>query len=928
MRRLIRPCFAGARYCASGLLTMAVWTAWLLLCLLLALQIYIASVRELQVPRFLLRAIEEHLAESGISVKFGRAIFDPSGRVLIERARFRLASFSEPVVTADAIYIRLDPWALFERRFEAREIRATGANLFVPAMLSSSGKAEKIIQDLDAGFSITSRGDEFLVDYLNCRLGAVSVSAHGIVNAGTVARDRGMVAKASLPLAEFIAINYVALSREFSKAEEQMAGLDHAVLTAVLTPSDTRGAVVYAELGAERLELSGPVAVEATGIRAATRFPLLGGAPLMTSAYCSAETVRVGEKTEIRGVRFHTRGILRVDTLSFSPKELEATAGQVLAANAVATAPVVRVEPRGEKAYSAEAAAWLLDDPVAVSGEVDLGAKSADVAFDGRISPGVEDILAGHLKVNLRKFVDIVAPVAVSGRARLSSGWHFDDVNGHVDARGFTVYHVPIGETRGDVDYSNNRLLATHAIVAFNDNRDEGSYEQNFKTNDYRFLLDGRLRPMEIGPWFLSDWWAGIFKNFDFTSEPVQASVDVRGRYGRERIFSVFVAAHAKNPAFFGVPLDGMRTLLNVEPEGCSGLEFWMARGSGDAQGSFRLSTEAATGKWSGFDVDVTSSLDPSIFSSLLPPEPAAALAAFSFAKPPSVYALGHFDGPATEGSRHQALHLEVRTPSELHLHGVGFEKASFKVDVKDSQIDVSDVEASFAGGTLGGNAQVTGSGPDRKVRFKVSLNGASLGQAAAAGAGYVVTRKQGGTTALETFARDKSGVILDLNLTGDGRPGELASFKGEGNFQVQGAQLGEVALLGGLSKFLKFPELRFTQARAEFKLEDALIIMPDLGVLGANSAIKAKGMYAIEQHQLDFTATVYPFQESHSLLQVFNALSSPISAVLRVRLTGSLDKPSWSLAYSPLNLLRESDIKPVVPAKPPAAPAPTPAGP
>ena len=131
-------------------------------------------MRELEVPRFLLHAIEGHLAESGVSVTFGRAIFDPSGRVLLERARFKLASFSEPVVTARAIYIRLDPLALVEGRFEPSEIRATGADLFIPAMLSQRRAApRRVVQDLDAGFSITSRGDEFSVDYLNCRLGGV-----------------------------------------------------------------------------------------------------------------------------------------------------------------------------------------------------------------------------------------------------------------------------------------------------------------------------------------------------------------------------------------------------------------------------------------------------------------------------------------------------------------------------------------------------------------------------------------------------------------------------------------------------------------------------------------------------------------------------------------------------------------------------------
>src|SRR5580698_3578232 len=133
----LRRCLAGARYCGTCLLTLCLWTAWLALALLICVQAYIASVNELQVPRFILRSIEAHLAETGVSVKFGRAIFDPSGRILLTKASFRLDSFAEPVVTADAIYLRLDPVALLERRFEAHEIRATGANLFVPAMLSA-----------------------------------------------------------------------------------------------------------------------------------------------------------------------------------------------------------------------------------------------------------------------------------------------------------------------------------------------------------------------------------------------------------------------------------------------------------------------------------------------------------------------------------------------------------------------------------------------------------------------------------------------------------------------------------------------------------------------------------------------------------------------------------------------------------------------
>jgi hypothetical protein len=164
--------------------------------------------------------------------------------------------------------------------------------------------------------------------------------------------------------------------------------------------------------------------------------------------------------------------------------------------------------------------------------------------------------------------------------------------------------------------------------------------------------------------------------------------------------------------------------------------------------------------------------------------------------------------------------------------------------------------------------------------------------------------------------------VRLDLNASAQGRPGDLATFVGEGNVQVQGANLGELSLLGGLSKVLKFPELRFTQARASFKIENASLNFPELSVLGANSAIQARGTYAIDRRKLDFSATIYPFMESKSLLQIINAISAPISAVFRVRLTGSVDKPAWRLAYSPLNLLRAGDEGPEAPDKS-APPAP-----
>jgi hypothetical protein len=231
----------------------------------------------------------------------------------------------------------------------------------------------------------------------------------------------------------------------------------------------------------------------------------------------------------------------------------------------------------------------------------------------------------------------------------------------------------------------------------------------------------------------------------------------------------------------------------------------------------------------------------------------------------------------------------------------VPFSRALFKFDVNDGDIDVSDIEAGFAGGIATGKATLAGDGASRRLRFKASLTHASLGQAAAAAEGYVVSAAKA-TTALDTFAREKADVLLDLNVSAEGRPGDLGTFGGDGNVQIQGAELGALSLLGGLSRILKVTELRFTQARAEFTIQNSSLVFPVVSAIGANSAIEAKGTYSIDKRVLNFSARVYPFQESRSALQVLNALSSPLFAVFTVKLGGTIDKPSWSLRpfYSP----------------------------
>jgi hypothetical protein len=480
------------------------------------------------------------------------------------------------------------------------------------------------------------------------------------------------------------------------------------------------------------------------------------------------------------------------------------------------------------------------------------------------------------------------------------------------------TYGVLLDECRGDVSFDGVHLAARRALARNGENFARGSYEADFSTLGYRYLLEGRLRPLDISPWFQGTWWPGLFGRFGFASAPPDANVDVQGFYQRGRPFSVFGYADSRDPEISGAPFDRVRALMYVDKAVCEGFEVEASRGADSAQASFKAAFEPKTGAWSGLDVDVDSKLDPASVAKMLPAGAAGAVGQFSFDGAPSVSLRGHFDGPASPGARHQEIHAEVRSDTALRVHGVPFSRAFFRLDLKDDSVDVSDIEAGFAGGIATGKAALEGKGPDRRLRLKVSLTHASLGQAAAAAERYVVSAAKA-QTALDTFAREKAEVLLDLNVSAEGRPGDLGSFSGDGNVQIQGAELGELSLLGGLSKTLRVTELRFTQARAEFTISDSSLVFQELSAIGANSAIQAKGTYSIDKRLLNFSARVYPFQESRSPLQLLNALSSPLFAVFTVKLAGTIDKPSWSLRpfYSPASPARSGEPRPDEPETP-----------
>src|SRR4051812_20796250 len=315
MKRVTEWIWRGVRVCAAGVFTVVLWTLWLGLCITLTLQLYIMVSREPAVPGFVQHRIEQRLEEAGFRLQVARTSFDPSGRILFEDARFSLPEYPEPVITARAVYVELNPWALAVGKFDPRQISITGASVAVPAMLSRSGRAEEIISDLDATVAPTEK--QVMVNQFSARVGRVSVSARG---AFAIARSHNAKTES---LTALVSAQFPKLCREAVTVLEQLEALEDPALHLDLSPNETRGAIVSATLFARGLTLETPLAAHMGELRIFTRLPLFGDAPAASRLELMASDLTLPMATSAHSVRALLIGRFQSGGFKFTPRELQ-----------------------------------------------------------------------------------------------------------------------------------------------------------------------------------------------------------------------------------------------------------------------------------------------------------------------------------------------------------------------------------------------------------------------------------------------------------------------------------------------------------------------------------------------------------------------------------------------------------------------------
>jgi hypothetical protein len=919
MPRVLKPSLQALRLCGQCLLGFCCWTLWLLLSLLLILQLHILTSNELELPAPLLRNIEARLAVSGVHTTFGRTTFDPTGHLLIENVVGTLPAFTDPVIAARAIYIRFNPWSLALGRFEELELHVTGVRLLLPAMLSKSGRSEDLVNNLDATFIPV--GEQLTIPHLTFELGALRVAIHGAVQLPTQRGD----ASTPLPVADFLAKNYPSLARRLGELTTQLNVVEQPSLSLVLTPSEIGGAIATATLHAHALNFPSP-AITTGPLQVTTRLPLRGDRPLNTLFRFTTDTLSLpSAQAEARYISALVRTQFKPADFSLTLLSVEFSADTITAAGVTLAAPSLKLTPQPLPRLKAELVTRIAGLPLAAHVTADLTARTASVDFEGYVGDGLLDIISARIGHNVRTWIDFPEPVTVTdAHATFAPGWKWEKLTTRLTIPIINAYHVPIRDGRTVLELTPTRLYAPEAFGRIGDNYARGSYDHDPSNHNYRFLLEGRLRPLAISGWF-GEWWPDFFNTFVFPDSPPPASVEVAGRWGIHTAGEsrVIVAAQANAAELRGSHFDYARARLFIRPHFLDALELYGTQGEGRLRGTFSRQLDPATYDWLRFDFAVTTrGIDLSLASKIFGTAADEILEPFTFTAHPDLKLSGRIESADAPTGAHQTVDLSGETHSEFRFHGFPVERLAFTGKLRDDALTLDRLDLGFAGGNATGRAKVWGTGDARRVGFDYAVKDASLGRAIAILENYSASQRGAPPPPPNRFLAEKSNVRLALAVSAEGRYDDPYSYHGEGSATLDGPSLGEVRMLGLLSELFSFTSLRFTSVHANFKLDGPRLIFPDLSLTGANSAITGHGTYSLDSRSLDFNAKIYPFQESRLFLKsLVGAVLTPFSNVFEVKLTGPLDNPAWAFVIGPTNFFRNLSAGNTPPAPLPSPP-------
>ena len=886
------------RFCTSCVGTLLCWALWVVLGIALAWQGYVALVKDVSVPNFLLRRIEASLAAENFSVKFGRAHIDPQGGILLERVQLHSTSFDEPLLTSQFIYLHKSIWSVLAGHHLPDIVRLEGASIQLPAMLSPSGTAEQLLRDVNADFRFTS--ELWSVVRLTGHIGNLPVSI-----TGQTARPR---TSGGIPLsAAEITGRYLQFARQAVLALPELQTAEKPQLEISCTPREGGGANLDWSFFADAVRRPEHQGIELGPLSVSGQWQWDG---LKSYPWQLQLTTRTATSAKARASQLRAQLTLEPGT---GGHLLSRVQGRVAASNLQTLgeqfgAPVLAGSywpGRNQLDLTAEFESY--GQVLALKGTANLAQKSADVDFDGHVPPALVTGLLTRYGPKLEPYFRFGDPVTAHARTRLNDGWKFGGIWSHVQVGRMDSRGVQITSARGRVDVDAElNFLAHEAHVVAGKNEAGGSYWMNFRSMEFRFLLNGWLKPVDISGWFGGRWWPDFWSNFAFPSAAPRGDADVQGCWTDPRRLTYFGNADSGPVEVQQADFARARLRIFLRPQFTHVMDLSAERAGGTqrATGWFKRTVAPGSRAASELTFDLAGNPDPETLKKLGGETAVNLLAPFTFKHAPQLHLWGRTE--KTDGQSTSDLQFTGQVAGPLTYYHFPLDEVAVSGRLKGEKLSLEQIDLRTAGGQGHGQATLDGPPQNRLLRFDFRMKEADLARSIRAAEEFEAARTGVKSESMteSKFIKRANGGKLELAITAQGNPDNPTRLKGEGALQLTGAELGEINLFGVLSQVLNafslnFSSLKLDAARSSFQMADGRIYFPDVRITGKSALIDAKGSYFIDAKSVDFIAHLKPYEEARNPLTAMVGLfMNPLTSMFELQLTGALSNPKWAVIF------------------------------
>jgi hypothetical protein len=880
------------------------WVTTAVLALLLVLQGVLLVRGSWNVPALLVSHLRMEMIKQGWQADYTRLDFHLPASVTVIEPRLRRIGQEDPLVEANYGRVDFSLSQLLRGHPQVKSARLYGGTLFCPAPHSPTGVREKVIES--AYVSVRNRHQTWMIETLLAKTHNLAISATGSIP---------HPATKPPPPEETPPLDWDSLLATFLpriiREQPNFSRVDHPILRLHFLPQSAHAFTVRIDGWAQALSAPHGIQITRPHLHATARFDgadwqgewvSLQAATVSWESHLTAHGLH--SQLEWAPIRAGPNLIPDRGTLTIS--ELETPAGSIDGfATHLALAPADRIQ--------VDLSALFQKEPIMATGELDWHSGNGKFNVLSRVNPTPLMQHETTRALGIRRTIGFEESPLGAATVWIKN-WQLDHARAHAHARLANIDGVLLDWATARAELRPDRFIVPEMVLNYGDFEALGSYEVDFETLDYRLRFKGQTRPLHIQAWF-RDWWANLWNEFEFPQEPLSGDLDIHGRHGNSDEARVFGSVKGTNFNIRGVAFESFSGTLRVAADDVVDLfHIDLRRAEGPAEGWFRYRPHPVTKGFGQLDFEAHSRVDPIGVAPIFGEAGVGMLSSFSFTSPPALLLTGSVYGHPQQ--KENRVTITGQTESPLVYQGLALDRLMVDMLVEGSDWNLRQIDAGLAGGRATGDARkwMTRLNPDEdeveKLQFSLIM------EDLATDSSIELIKSWQAAAGLEEKIAEPSlhvGGLIDLDLQAEGLFGDFQSFRGEGNLKIREANLGEIHLLGILSRLLKvtpigFTSLQFTEADSQFIVALNKLTFNGLRLNGPSSEIRATGTYLMDEDNLDFSLRLRFISESRIplLSLLLSPVLEPLAHILEIRLTGSPSDPQWRFLLGPRNIFKE----------------------